>query len=885
MRSPVLQLTLRCTPLPTMQRLKGLSLALVALSCLLCAAVAVGDEPAGNRVPIASGSSNPNALAFPPLDVAPRPCVVGTCLVEGEEKPSLRNSVREGPSEGLKSRRDLPCVLPYHLFTKRPSYALLAPFKGLNPSFLLETLTNHVIRSYTVTLSPPFRGEKAPSKDNHHDTQLLARASAAGSYSFTPQAGWDNATFATNFCAGASLPSAAVVLIMEAKTAPFLLPDCFFNYGQFTAITLSNIIIVGNSSFLDPLDRLATSTASSSLTRISLTDSFLQTYSSDSLQYTPGWTTFFNTFPLLSSLTMLNCSLTGSLPATIPATLLTLVLSQNQLAGTVPSTLFNNFSSTSLAGGTLSVYLDYNELIGNLPAPLLATLPANSTVLLVLMNNNLVGTIPLRFLTINQASTIVGLTIVLDSNSIIDTLPSDLWGLPTTMDSLTTLTISASSLLISGTIPSTWLSQYSFPALTHFSLTMNTCQLSGKLHSGLIPASLPSISFFAIVMSNNLLNAPIDPSLLSTVLSLPISTSQFTFTASSSGINGTLTLPTPPTNSTTSPRIRLYLDSNSISSLNVEAYAVKYLTYLDVSYNSALQGSLNNLFSSSTSILTNLDVRNTSLTGTMPYMALMNTTALTTLSMDGVAIDFCSGSNRTLWNATSVLRSCSLLRTSANDCSSLYPSSCAISAPVAPVASVVPTPIAPTCSNATKPGDQFYCVNGVWTSNTTVTTPVLTIPSGASQTIVSGDVESSSIVFAGLGSTLTINGCASNLTSVSLTLTSDDLKGNSKIVQQLIVLASSDCTDDVLSTVTLVTQVSGSTCRKVKASKSVSNGQLSGIFTIDSSPCNRWWIILVSVICGLIVIGLVIFVLLVIFVPKVRYAVRPYSRPKQRGTL
>ena len=706
-----------------------------------------------------------------------------------------------------------------------------------------------------------------------------SNSARATTVNLTPTATWTNATFDSLLCArmDASTTHVSMALI-SGLPLPFLIPDCFYNYGSVTFVTMGNVILAGNATFPDPLDRLATAMKTSTTTWISFSNSYFQTYNTWSATYAvPDWTQFFATYPIITSLTMQNCSLSGSIMPSIPNTITTLYLTTNSLTGSIPATLFGNYGTTT----SQVVYYAFgvNQLSGSIPSGLLTSIPAASNFNLYLNNNKLTGTIPADLFAFTQASSLTGITVNFGSNLFTGSLPSDLWGFPNaSANSLTILYLYFSlNAGLTGTIPSNWLSQYSFPALTGMVFQMNNCSLSGDLHSGLVPASAPLLAGYALTLNNNPMTGSISSGLLPAVLALPINanvTSTFSFTIISARLTGALVLPSPPSTLTNFPRINLYLSSNSLTTFSAEVGTSKYLTSLDLANNRALQGSVDNLFSNSSSLMTTLNLGNTLISGTMPDMSQMMTTALQKLTMTSTRVDFCGDSNRSAW--TSTLTTCALQDTNAFYCSSLYPLTCVFSKP---------TPNAPTCSDATKPGDQFYCINGVWTSNTTVTTPVLTIPSGASETIIIGDLESSSIVFAGLGSTLTIEGCASNLTSITLTLTPDDLKGSKQIVQQLIILANSNCSNDDLTDIVISSSVSGSTCRKVKSSKSVSNGQLSGIFTIDSSSCNTWWIVLVSVICGVIVLGIVIFVLLVIFVPKVRFAVRPYSRPRQGDTL
>ena len=753
------------------------------------------------------------------------------------------------------------------------------------------------------------RSSRASSHDSRESTSSkYARTSAL---SITPTAAWNNDTFEAEVCVMDATTTSVIVSLVATLPLPFLVPDCFYNYGSVTYASMGNVIFQGNATFPDPLDRLATAMKTSTTTGILFYNCHFQTYGTSSATYTvPDWTQFFATYPAIISLTMQNCSLSGSLPARLPKTVVILYLNQNSLTGSIPATLFENYASKVVSSVVLYSFAS-NQLSGTIPSGLLAPIPASASIYLYLNNNNLTGTIPSDLFAFTKASTITGIVANFGSNSFTDSLPSDLWGFPaTTTNSLTRLYLYFSvNTGLTGTIPSKWLSQYSFPALTIINLVMNNCRLSGNIHSGLIPASAPLLTGYSLTLSGNPMNGSITSGLLPAVLTLPRNTgvlSTFTFTLFSSGLTGALVLPSPPSTLTNFPSIVLYLSSNSLTAFSAEVNTSKYLSYLDVSSNTALRGYVDNLFSTTSSLMTYLNLGNTLISGTMPDMSQMNTSALASMTMTSTRIEFCGNPNATAW-APTALTSCVLSNTTAYYCSSLYPAVCSLSDPTpfspappfalppidaepidppVPVASApVPTPIAPTCSNATKPGDQFYCNNGVWTSNTTVTTPVLNIPSGASETIIIGDLESSSIVFNGLGSTLTIEGCASNLTSITLTLTPDDLKGSKQIVQQLIILANSNCSNDDLTDIVVSFSVSGSTCRKVKPSKSVSNGSLSGIFTIDSSSCNTWWIVLVSVICGVIVLGIVIFVLLVIFVPKVRFAVRPHSRPRQGDTL
>ena len=712
---------------------------------------------------------------------------------------------------------------------------------------------------------------------------LDLRRSALTDIVFVPTEGMTNATFEVELCklmnSGVTYLSISTS-VASSVSGRFLLPDCVFVFSNLISISAQNVILQGNTSYPDPLDRLGVSMNAPSTTSIILTGSALLPI--PEAPYTPIWNLLFSRFSMLSTLMLDSCGLSGVLPTRLPSQLLTFSINDNHLNGSIPSTLLDGYVSSTMTSPDFSWTMTNNNLEGTIPPSLFASLPAQSTFSFIANGNSLSGSIPLELLNLTPSSTTKSIKIDFGRNSLTGALPPDLWGLPKNSPSLTVLTIVFSNNRLTGTIPLDWVSQYSFPSASVFTITLDSNQLTGSISSALLPASAPQLTLYSLSLTQNALNSSIDDNFLLNTLSLGTDASATTFISLSiafCSLTGEVTLPTPPQGLTKLPFISLAASSNSLTSFSAGVNSSKYLYWIDLSGNPEMQGNLDNVFTFSSQLVT-LSFSNTMMSGTMPNMGLVDTSNLYMLRLDKVAIDFCSEvSNRISWNSSS-LSSCSLLETNARDCPALYPSQCSTDAvPMTPnIPSLIPTPS--PCPQSTRPSLQFQCINGIWVSNTTVTTPTLTIPSGASETIIVGDIESSSIVFSGLGSTLTIEGCALNLTSITLTLTPDDLKGSSKIVQQLIIFANSNCSNDNLNGVVVEGRLNGSTCRKVKASKTISNGQLSGIFTIDSSPCNTWWIILVSVICGVVVLGVLILVLLIIFVPKVRFAVRPYSRPR-----
>lgn len=314
------------------------------------------------------------------------------------------------------------------------------------------------------------------------------------------------------------------------------------------------------------------------------------------------------------------------------------------------------------------------------------------------------------------------------------------------------------------------------------------------------------------------------------------------------------------------PNLFLNLSSNKLSSWAIHPEAPKYIKQLDVSNNLNLQGTIPaGLFDYG---ISSFAASHTSLTGLAPTFNYTTPSFLVAFYLNNTAIDFCSSASGRF---PQTVAKCSMHNTTATNCARAYHYSC-----------LETSETSLACDPATKPSDQFICVGGIWVTNTPVTTPVLTIPGGATQTVVNANVSTSIIVFNGLDSTLTINGCINNLTKIQVALTLADLEklGSSGLTKVLLQYSSGNgsCNNDLSSVV--VSTSSPDSCKKVKAKTVDANGTLSGIFTIDSSKCNAWWIILVSVIAAVVVIAVIVFVLLVVFVPSVRQKVRPYSKKR-----
>ena len=831
------------------------------------------------------------STSSPSLDTSVLPCYGNDCLPKYVCHPfpvvSSDSNFTQGPSGHF-------CLCTLSIFFIPPFSKLSSlPFSLIYHS--LDGIRTHLTISFSIYRSiisnkdagsqvlsdsdvlVGTAGERAPRTPMRGtSSSKAARAVLTETVQVTLSSSWTNDTFKSTLCASMDATTTRVTVSPGTAILPFLIPDCFFNYGTVTFVSMSNVLLQGNATFPDPLDRLATAMKPSAASWIAFSNSYFQPYNTWSATYTVPWTQFFATYPIITTLTMQNCSLSGSIMPRLPKTLTSLYLSQNSLTGSIPATMFENYA------GTTSTIITYsfasNQLSGTIPSGLLTSIPAGANFYLYINSNNLTGTIPSDLFAFTKASTVTGVAINFGFNSLTGSLPANLWGFPTaTTNSLARLSLTfTSNTGLSGTIPSKWLSQYSFPAMTDMTFLISGCGLSGNLHSGLVPASAPLLANYALTLTNNPMTGSITSGILPAVLALPLNatvTSKFTFTLTSARLTGALVLPSPPTSSTNFPRIALYLTLNSLTAFSAEVNTSKYLTYLDVSSNRALRGYVDNLFSSTSSLMTYLNLGNTMISGTLPDMSQMKTSALVSITMTSTLVEFCGNPNATAW-APTALTSCVLSNTTAYYCSSLYPAVCSLSdptpfspappfalppidaEPIDPPVPVANTPTPVGCPG-TQPSDEFECINGVWTSTGTVTAPTIVISPGTSEVIVNGNVTSGTVVLQGTGSSITVTGCFTNLSVVTIQLTPEDLKklGSHSVIK--LLRSSGNCSD--YSTVAVGTTVSGSSCRTVKVDKATtSSGSLNGVFSVSSSGCNLWWIILVSVLAGLTIIGVVV---------------------------
>lgn len=172
------------------------------------------------------------------------------------------------------------------------------------------------------------------------------------------------------------------------------------------------------------------------------------------------------------------------------------------------------------------------------------------------------------------------------------------------------------------------------------------------------------------------------------------------------------------------------------------------------------------------------------------------------------------------------------------------------------------------------PLDLFFCDNGVWVfiTSSNSTTPIVI---GTPVTIV-GNFTPTDVTFNGLGSTITVDGCVTLPSGkVTLVLTPSELEALLKDKNKYATLINSQCATKGSVDINIQTPKKLKKCQKITGKLESSGKSLRAVITLDSSKCNIWWIVLVSVIGGVILI-LLILALIFTFNQKTKACIRPY---------
>lgn len=283
---------------------------------------------------------------------------------------------------------------------------------------------------------------------------------------FTISSGYTNETLGPDFCDFLTMNAGltSMTIRSEDSTKLYRLPECFFFFppASINSIKFSNLIIVGNVTYSDPLARLVAA-LNANPTQFGLLSSKLITASGDLA--TINWSVIL---PLSSSLTRLDFTYTNlgtgvTLP-TFPSAISQLFLTGCGLTGAHPPNLFATVSATPLS--TLSVKLDENALTGSLPSGLLASVDLRTLTSLTfwVSLNQLTGTIPSN-LFVGSLVTATDVSINLERNLFSGSLESIFASTAFSPENLNGFTFQGSNNNFTGTVPA-WLN--SMPSLVTF---------------------------------------------------------------------------------------------------------------------------------------------------------------------------------------------------------------------------------------------------------------------------------------------------------------------------------------------------------------------------------------------------------------------------------
>ena len=547
-------------------------------------------------------------------------------------------------------------------------------------------------------------------------------------------------------------------------------------------------------------------------------------------------------------------------------------ITSNTISGTIPTDLFANLQGT---GFYFAFKASGNKLVGPLPNTLFRSgWHPGISFGIELQSNLLSGTIPPNLLLhgLYANRSFESIWVYLSHNNLEGSIPEELFfDYPQAKKRAFEAESSNSDAALSAASDPVGIT-----ATNSFYLDLEYNNFSGTVPSNLLLYSLNSggaqTPICGLLLGNNRLSSPFPSEVL---LAVP-ATAEFTLQ-----INDNLFTDLP--SDCPSASWTLYAFNNLINSTIPESWVNCNLKTLDLSSNRALHGSIPSSLFNDTAI-THFDASNTSLSGNLPSFGSQSLT----LSLAHTHISFCSTSSTT--SVADLVGICNVDYTTACACAASY--TCSTSNILGcPVQNPTTSPTTPTnapssCRPGTRPASNFVCIDGQWRSVGAVTTPVLVVPAGAGTIVITSASNLTAVIISDIGSKVILEACASNLTQVEVELTKEqmDRLGKKAITQTLITSSDNTSLCNNLRSIKLKAR-STSGCKKLKSQSSISPDglTLSGVFTISTSSCNTWWIVLASVLGGLVVLAVIITIIVVVSCPKLRMKARPYAGSDARA--
>lgn len=177
-----------------------------------------------------------------------------------------------------------------------------------------------------------------------------------------------------------------------------------------------------------------------------------------------------------------------------------------------------------------------------------------------------------------------------------------------------------------------------------------------------------------------------------------------------------------------------------------------------------------------------------------------------------------------------------------------------------PIYSIPDTPISTTHDvepvvSCTGYMEGFSCESGQWVSNHSISSPSVTVPSELGIVTINGSFDvPGTLTFVGTGTTVVAKGCA-KIGEIELVL-SETPENPSKV--PLVLMEQNDGCPTSLADIPLELKTPNS-CKRTSADRNSSTrSSLSVIFVVSSSRCNTKWIILGSVLGGVLIIAVVV---------------------------
>ena len=249
-----------------------------------------------------------------------------------------------------------------------------------------------------------------------------------------------NASFSAGLCANLQSTAEAnptltvgTVTIYGTNNGFLEVPECLWaTFGLYssslTTVTLSNVVVLGNSSGTssevgpsssDPLMRLPTSIKYMVIRGCTFVDPTTATYA-------PNWQAFVDRMTQLTNLQVYDSAVGGTIFTTIPAQLYSVTISNCGLTGSISASLLSLLSSTD--SSSMNLLLPYNKLTGTIPGALFSNFAHGrsfSTGSFDLRGNKISGSIPDALLSATNFPT-PSFYLYIGNNSLTGSLPSSM---------------------------------------------------------------------------------------------------------------------------------------------------------------------------------------------------------------------------------------------------------------------------------------------------------------------------------------------------------------------------------------------------------------------------------------------------------------------------